>query len=84
LKYTKAGSAIHNKPAEKRREKNPSGINPRQLAGKGQKKNPGINPGQPAEKGKKKKPCPSVEVLKPDEQNLEFQDLDGRTDGQSN
>jgi hypothetical protein len=41
LKYTKVGSAIHNKPTRKGRKK--------------KQKNPGINPGQPVEKGRKKR-----------------------------
>jgi hypothetical protein len=56
LKYTEAGSTIHNELAEKGREKKPSSINPRQPAGQGRKKKkPGINPGQPAGKWRKNK-----------------------------
>ncbi len=54
---------------------------PPEKGGEGKKKkNPGINPRQPVEKGRKKKNHVrlSVEVLKPDGQNLEFQDLDGQ------
>ncbi len=65
MKYTEAGSAIHNEPARKghKNKKNP-GINPRQpVEMGGNKKNPSINLGSPPEKGEKKKEKRKIMVL---------------------